>query len=109
MINSNNTPMKWYWTWSGKCFGYRDGDALRTYYGKHVGNFVGDIIYGTNGKYLGEVMNDNSLITCTSKKGWYGHSFAPYANYIPYAPYANNVGYAMYAGYEDFPHPKDFQ
>jgi hypothetical protein len=27
------------WTWSGKCFGYRDGDDLWTHDGLHVSPF----------------------------------------------------------------------
>jgi hypothetical protein len=98
--------MKWYWTWSGKCFGYRDGDDLRTYEGYHVGKFYGDEAYGSDGRYLGEVMNDQFLITCKSKKGWRKSGFTPYAKYAGYAKYANYAAFAMYAGHEDFPEPE---
>jgi hypothetical protein len=99
--------MMWFWTWKGKCFGYKDGDNLWTYKGKHVGKFKGNEIYDTNGRYLGEVMNENRLITSLSKKHLSWYSFAPYAKRGAYAKYVDYAGYAMYAGYEDFPVPEN--
>ncbi len=60
--------MDWFWNWGGECFGYRDGDSLFTYFGREAGRFDGEEIYGSNGRYLGEVMSDNRLITSRSKK-----------------------------------------
>ena len=79
-----------------------------TYFGKEVGRFDGEAIYGSNGHYLGEVMSDNGLITSRSKKGWVRGSFGPRRS-GSYARYANYAGYAMYAGYEDFPAPDTFR
>lgn len=100
--------MDWFWNWGGECFGYRDGDSLFTYFGKEVGRFDGEEIYGSNGRYLGEVMSDNRLITSRSKKSWVRGSFGPRRS-GSYARYANYAGYAMYAGYEDFPTPDTFR
>ena len=50
---------EWYWTWSGECFGYREGDRLFAYHGLQVGQFDGDEVYGADGRYLGEVMSGN--------------------------------------------------
>src|SRR5262250_2901719 len=41
--------MDWFWNWGGECFGYRDGDRLFTYFGKEVGRFDSEEIYGSNG------------------------------------------------------------
>jgi hypothetical protein len=76
------------------------GDSLSTYYGREVGRFDGEEIYGSNGRYLGEVMNDNRLITSGSEKSWGRGSFGPRRS-GSYARYANYAGCAMYAGYED--------
>ncbi|UWQ74431.1 hypothetical protein [Leisingera sp. M658] len=100
--------MDWMWTWSGECFGYRDGYELWTHDGKHVGKFCGDDVYGRDGRYLGEVMNQNRLITNYAKSGWVKAPFAPYARRAGYAKYANCAGYAMYAGHQDFPKPDTF-
>jgi len=62
--------MDWFWNWGGECFGYRDGDSLFTYFGKEVGRFDGEEIYGSNGRLSGRVMSDNRLITSRSKKSW---------------------------------------
>ncbi len=97
--------MEWVWTWKGISFGYIVNGNLRTHDGKHVGKFYDDEIYGRDGRYLGEIKNENRLITCKSKKNRRKSSFAPYAKN---AGYANYAGYAMYAGYEDFPSPKSF-
>jgi hypothetical protein len=47
--------MDWMWTWGGECFGYRDGHSSFTYFGREVGRFHNDEIYGSNGRYLGAV------------------------------------------------------
>lgn len=100
--------MEWFWTWGGECFGYRIEDRLFTYHGRQAGQFHADEIYGSDGRYLGEVMNKNRLITHFSKKGWMKSGFGPVQG-GSYARYANYAGYAMYAGYEDFPSPNDFK
>lgn len=98
--------MNWLWTWGGVCFGYRDGDNLWTHDGRHVGRFVGSEVYASNGVYLGEVRNNNRLITNRAKTGWRKNGFARLGNRAGYARYANYAGYAMYAGFEDFPAPE---
>jgi hypothetical protein len=99
--------MKWLWTWSGISFGYRQGDDLRTHDGRHVGRFHGDEVYGPDGHYLGELKNENRLITSLSKSTRRHGAFGPYAQNVAYAPYASYVGYVMYAGYTDFPSPEE--
>ncbi len=47
--------MDWFWNWGGECFGYRNGDSLFTYFGREVGRFHDDEIYGSNSRYVGEV------------------------------------------------------
>ena len=100
--------MKWYWTWKGKCFGFRDGDDLWTHSGKHIGKFHGDEVYGRDGRYLGEVKSGQFLITNRSKSNLRKYSFSPSSSRSGYAKYSDYAGYAMYAGYEDFPSPKQF-
>ena len=92
------------WTWGGTFFGYRNGDQLFTHRGKCVGRFQGNDIYGRRGEYLGEVMNDDRLITNVSKRSWRGAS-ASNVQGGAIGRYANYAGYAMYAGHEDFPDP----
>lgn len=99
--------MTWLWTWGGICFGYRDGDILRTHDGRHVGQFQNDEVYAPDGQYLGEIISDDRLITNKNKKHHHSFGFAPYAKCGAYARYANYAGYAMYSGYEDFPKPGD--
>ena len=101
--------MNWLWTWRGVCFGYRDGDDLWTHNGRHVGRFFGEEVYGKNGDYLGEIRNNNRLITHKSKNRYKKTRFTPYSKRAAYAKYANYAGYAMYAGYEDFPSPDKFE
>lgn len=93
----------WLWTWSGRCFGYRDGDDLWTYSGHHIGVFRGEEVYGPDGRYLGELTNGDRLITDRRKTNRRQGSFLPWARRAAYAKYADYAGYAMYAGYEDFP------
>jgi hypothetical protein len=96
------------WTWSGKFFGYRQGDALRTYRGHHIGYFVGDDAFSLDGRYLGEA-KDNRLITNRSKKNLRAGSVAQYAKNTAIVKFVDYVGFVMYAGYEDFPPPEHFE
>jgi sporulation protein YlmC with PRC-barrel domain len=95
--------MKWFWTWGGKCFGYRDGDNLWTHNGYHIGKFRGDNVYDRDGRYLGEIKSDNRLITNKSKKNVVSSSFTPHTKRVGYVKYVDYVGYVMYLGYEEFP------
>ena len=99
--------MDWLWTWGGISFGYRRDDRLFTHNGLQVGKFHGDEIYGSDGRYLGEIRNGNRLITHTGKKSRRKSGFGPVqgGNYMRKANY---VGYVMYIGHEDFPSPDDF-
>ncbi|TAL26944.1 MAG: hypothetical protein EPN97_18430 [Alphaproteobacteria bacterium] len=99
--------MKWFWNWGGECFGYQIDDCLFTYRGLQIGKFHGDEVYGANGIYLGEVLNDSRLITHHAKKHWRRESFTPVRS-GSYMRYMNYMGYMMYAGYEDFPAPREF-
>ena len=99
--------MDQHWTWGGTYFGYRRGDLLFAHNGRCVGQFSGDDVYGCDGRYVGEVRNQNRLITNRSKSNQRG-SPAPNARGGSYARYANYAGYAMIAGYEDFPSPESF-
>jgi len=69
--------MEWFWTWGGRCFGYRDVDDLWTYDGRHVGSFRDNEVYACDSRYLGEIMSGNRLITNKSKKSCRRGSFTP--------------------------------
>lgn len=97
--------MEWRWTWSGKCFGYRDGDDLWTHDGRHVGRYRHEV-YGADGLYLGEEMNGR-LISSIAKAQSRSVSFTPQGRRGGYAKYADYAGYAMYSGYDDFPTPEE--
>ncbi len=64
-------------------------------------------MYAPDGHYLGEIRNDNRLITNRAKSSRRKSSFATYAGRVGYARYANYAGYVMYAGYDDFPSPDE--
>jgi hypothetical protein len=100
--------MDWLWTWGGECFGYRNDEGLFTYYGREVGRFDGEEVYGRDGRYLGEIKSDIRLITCLSKRNWVRGAFGPRMG-GSYARYVNYVGYVMYVGCEDFPGPESFR
>lgn len=95
--------MDWLFTWGGRCFGYRDGDALWTYNGRHVGNFISGNVFAPNGRYLGELTKDGRLISNKSKNNLQGTCFTPYMNRVGYVKCVDYVGYVMLSGYEDFP------
>jgi hypothetical protein len=99
--------MQWLWTWGGECFGYRIEEKLFTHFGKQAGRFDGTTVYGSDGKYLGE-LHQERLITHQSKRNYRGGSFAPVLSGA-YAKYADYVGYVMLAGYEEFPSPESFR
>jgi hypothetical protein len=97
--------MQLLWTWGGTFFGYKDGDNLWTHDGRHVGRFHEEEIYSPDGCYLGELKNNNRLITHLNKKHKCRGCFTPYASRVGIVPYVNYIGYVMYAGYENFPSP----
>jgi hypothetical protein len=53
------------------------GDSLFTYFGQGSLQIRRREIFGSNGRYLGEVMSENRLITSRSKKSWVRGSFMP--------------------------------
>jgi hypothetical protein len=53
------------------------GTACSRIFGREVGRFHNDEIYGSDGRYLGEVKSRNRLITHRSKSSWVKSSFAP--------------------------------
>src|SRR2546427_80641 len=60
-IRDRRSEMDWLWTWGGECFGYRRNDRLLAYYGLQVGRFHGDEVYGSDGRYLGELKSWHRL------------------------------------------------
>ena len=60
--------MKLLWEWNGSFFGFRDKFDLWTYDGRQVGRFYGEEVYGPDGRYLGELLHNNRLITCLKKE-----------------------------------------
>jgi len=96
------------WTWGGESFGYRHNDRLSTYVGLQAGQFHANEVYGRDGRYLGEIMSKNRLITNLGRKSWVKSSFAPVIR-GSYARYLNYVAYVMYLGYEEFPPPDQFR
>jgi len=101
--------MQWFWTWGGKCFGYRDGDDLWTYDGRHIGRFLGDEVFAPDGGYLGEIMNADRLITNNAKRSVRQPSFSPNGRRGAYGRYGSYGAYGMYGGHQDFPSPETFR
>lgn len=89
-------------TWGGRSFGYKDGENLWTYSGKHVGKFHDDEIYGPDGRYLGELKN-SKLISKTSRKSRRKSRFTPRMKRMGRMKTVDHIGSVMLAGYEDFP------
>ena len=50
--------MDWLWNWGGKCFGYREGDSLFTYFGKEIGRFDGEDSTARKYKLLNRQMEE---------------------------------------------------
>jgi hypothetical protein len=101
--------MQWLWTWGGECFGYREGDELRTYDGRHVGCFQGAEVYARDGRYLGEIMREDRLVASHAKASWRQAAFGAQGNRGAYARFSNYAGNALAAGHADFPHPDTLQ
>ena len=95
----------WLWTWSGKCFGYREGDKLYTLEGLQVGRFVGREVYGSDGYYLGETGGADDakcLVTNMYKKSLTQPGFVPVLT-DPKMPRPAQPERPFYTGHEDFP------
>lgn len=96
------------WTWGGKYFGFRDGDDLRTHFGKHAGRFFGDEVYSSKGKYLGELRNKKFLITNRGKSHYAKAPFSRRGDMGSYGSMGDYGAHGMLGGYEDFPAPEEF-
>ncbi|WP_035856126.1 hypothetical protein [Jeotgalicoccus marinus] len=97
------------WNWEGDYFGYIEGDQLRTHEGYHVGKInKNNEIFGSDGMYLGEIMNDNRLITKESKINNKEKSFIPKMKKIGKIKKMEKIGKIMKVGYTDFPKPNKF-
>lgn len=97
--------LTWLWTWSGKSFGYREGDKLYTLEGLQVGRFVGREVYGSGGAYLGETGPGEdalALVTNQYKKSRTQTGFVP-ALADPKLPRPAQPPRPFYTGHEDFP------
>jgi len=97
--------VKWTWTWSGRSFGYWDGNDLWTYSGKHVGRRLDTDIFGPNGWYIGELMSNGRLVRNKSKAGQTSPGFVPLNAREAQKRLADNEGQPLYPGYDDFPDP----
>jgi hypothetical protein len=95
------------YTWGGKYFGKRDGDSLFTLHGVEAGRFHGDEVFGSDGRYLGEVKN-GKLISRKSRSSACKGSFSPRSR-VGHVGSIGSVGTVMVAGYEDFPDPDSFR
>jgi len=96
------------WTWSGSPFGYRTNGELWTYGGRHVGRFLGEEVYGPDGFYLGEIINDTRLIVDPSKRTQRTRRFRPLPDTRTIHPGFGFNKAALPAGFEDFPRPSQF-
>lgn len=97
--------MEWLWTWDGVSFGYRDGEDLWTHAGRHAGRFVGDEVFGPDGRYLGEVRNGR-LIVNSGKRSRRISAFSRKMARVGHVNRVNYVGHVMILGHEDFPRPE---
>jgi 4-fold beta flower protein len=100
--------LEWLWTWGGACFGYREGDDLYTYDGRHVGHFVEKVVYGRNGLYLGEIRGRNRLVRKRANASWKQPSFNPRPRRPGQPRYVAYSGYPLDVGDDDFPPPESF-
>jgi len=99
--------VRWTWTWTGRFFGYWDGDDLWTYRGKHVGRRHGLEIYGPNGRYLGEMLGKR-MATNKAKAAQVGPSFMPLAPREARLVQAEQDSFPLYTGFDDFRSPDQF-
>ena len=66
---------------------------------------MGEEVFDRNGHYLGEIRENNRLITALHKQTKLGSSFIADASRVRLIPSAEYVGYAVDTGYKDFPSP----
>ena len=97
--------MQWLWTWGGRFFGYREGDVLRTYDGRHVGRFEGNEVYDRHGHYLGEIIREENRLIRNRSKAKRTSSFTPVAKASPAKKLVDFGEFTPFEGYEDFPAP----
>lgn len=103
--------MRWVWTWGGVFFGWIDDDALYTHEGRHVGYLeYGDrdvlVFAVSDGRYLGDVKDDQLLITKYSRLDRYRLPRRQRKTVQPrYRP--DRRGRRLPWGFGDFPNPAE--
>jgi len=100
--------VNWTWTWTGRFFGYWDGNDLWTYHGKHVGRRHGLEIYAPNGRYLGETLGNKRLAVNKAKVALLRTSFVPLTPREAQLTQPDLDYFPPYTGFEDFRLPDQF-
>ena len=100
--------MYWLSTWGGECFGYREGDNLRTYTGKHVGCFHDDEVYAPHGWYMGEIRLGNRLVIDRGKSARSKPRFVRCTDRLACLRLDHCQPLTFYLSYKDFPSPETF-
>jgi len=91
------------WTWSGRYFGYLDGEDLWARDGRHIGRCRGDAIFDPDGSYLGEIAFNNRLRVARADRLFRIDPFPRMDNRAPLIPLMDRMPYTLIGGYEDFP------
>jgi hypothetical protein len=94
--------VEWLWTWSGESVGYREGDGLWTHNGGDIGRFHGDEVYGPDGRYLGELIDGERLITAKFRLKAHREIFTPQPPRAKSPRRDRLPGYRIPTGYADF-------
>lgn len=98
----------WLWHWSGRCFGYRQGDQLFAEDGQQLGRFIGERIFDRDGRYIGELRpvaesaGGRRLVTRLGDLGLQHDGFVPVRGERKALP-ADHAPLPMPTGYRRFP------
>ena len=89
------------WTWSGKYFGYLDGEDLWAHDGRHIGRCRRDDIFDPDGNYLCQIAFSNRLRVASADCLLRIDPFPRMDNRAPRTPLTDRMPYTSIGGYED--------
>lgn len=95
-------------TWSGRYFGWIEGNELFTCDGRHVARIQGKEAFSNGGTYLGEVREDRLITNVAKKRKKRALGFLPQPLRVlgpPVRP-GDEPSRVMPAGHQDFPRPE---